>query len=123
MYVPTTQGAMRSLLHTVPVTDIAAGETSPRRRGRMHRDRHGGTTWTPEDGYTLGSQNPADNATWGFGRAYLSSAVPPGGEATFGFNVMAPSTAGAYNFQWRMLRENVEWFGAQTPNNVVTVVP
>ena len=81
----------------------------------------GNTTWDPGTGYKLGSQNPQDNTTWFTNRAELTSPVPPGGVATFTFTVWAPGKAGSYNFQWRMLREGVEWFGPSTPNLVITV--
>ena len=83
----------------------------------------GSTTWTAAGNYRLGSQNPQDNTIWGTGRAYLSGSdsIAPGAQKTFSFTVTAPSTTGTYNFQWRMLRENVEWFGQTTPNIAVNV--
>ena len=83
----------------------------------------GSTTWTQATNYRLGSQNPRDNANWGFNRVYLSASdsVGPGQYKTFYFTVTAPSTPGNWNFQWRMLREGVEWFGGYTTNVVVNV--
>jgi RHS repeat-associated protein len=80
----------------------------------------GTTTWTTADSYSLGSQNPENNMTWG-GRIALPQSIAPGAQATFAFQVTAPSTAGTYNFQWRMLREGVEWFGPYSPNVAITV--
>src|SRR5262249_18558246 len=86
----------------------------------------GTTTWTPEQAYRLGSQNPQDNTTWltTTNRVYLSpgASVSPGATTTFSFTVTAPSTPGSYNFQWQMVQDGVEWFGAQTPNQAVQVV-
>jgi hypothetical protein len=48
--------------------------------------------------------------------------VPPGGTATFNFTVTAPSTPGSYNFEWRMLQEFIEWFGANTPPLSINVL-
>jgi len=50
-------------------------------------------------------------------RVHLAAAetITPGNSKTFTFNVIAPSAAGTYNFQWRMVHENVVWFGAVTP--------
>lgn len=81
----------------------------------------GTTTWT-SDTYKLGSQNPTNNSTWG-GRIYLPAGVTvaPGSNHTFNFTVTAPTTPGAYNFQWRMVQEWIEWFGAPTPNLVINV--
>jgi RHS repeat-associated protein len=81
----------------------------------------GGTTWTAATDYKLGSENPPNNGTWGLGRVLLTGPVAPGQDAVFSFNVTAPATAGLYNFQWKMLRELVEWFGPLTPNVVVAV--
>ena len=80
----------------------------------------GTTTWTTAT-YKLGSQNPQDNTTWGFNRVSIGSNTSPGATRTIVFVVTAPSTAGSYNFQWRMLQEGVEWFGDSTTNVVVSV--
>lgn len=81
----------------------------------------GNTTWQAGTGYKLGSQNPQDNTRWFTSRAELTNPVAPGETAVFTFQVTAPGKAGSYNFQWRMLREGVEWFGPATPNLVITV--
>jgi hypothetical protein len=84
----------------------------------------GVTTWTPGQAYRLGSQNPQDNSVWGLGRVGLSDdSVNPGATTTFSFVVTAPGSPGSYNFQWRMVQDGVEWFGAMTPNIAVQVVP
>ncbi|MDT5014136.1 MAG: hypothetical protein QOD39_296, partial [Mycobacterium sp.] len=77
--------------------------------------RNSGTTdWTAA-GYSLGSQSPQDNTTWGLSRAAVPSAVPAGGQVTNTFLIVAPSTPGTYPFQWRMVQQGVEWFGDLTP--------
>jgi RHS repeat-associated protein len=81
----------------------------------------GTNTWTASSLYRLGSQNPQDNVTWGVGRIELPTSVAPTSSVTFNFIVTAPSAPGTYNFQWRMLREMVEWFGDFTTNVTVTV--
>lgn len=83
----------------------------------------GGTTWTASgtNPFSLGSQNPQDNATWGFARQAVQGSVPPGAEATFTFNITAPAVPGTYNFQWRMVQEMVTWFGDFTPNIPIVV--
>ncbi|MBF0532468.1 MAG: VCBS repeat-containing protein, partial [Candidatus Omnitrophica bacterium] len=84
----------------------------------------GTTAWNEGGQFRLGTQNPGDNTQWGFRRVSLTpgETVPPGGQKTFTFAVTAPSTAGTYNFQWRMLQENVEWFGEVAPNIVINVI-
>jgi hypothetical protein len=84
----------------------------------------GTTAWTEAGGYKLGTQNPQDNTLWvGGTRVYLNpgEVVAPGASRTFTFNIVAPASAGSYNFQWRMVHEGVAWFGAFTPNVVITV--
>lgn len=83
----------------------------------------GNTTWTAGSAYRLGSQNPQDNMTWGLNRVVLPNDVPPGATVTFTFDVFSPAKSGTYNFQWRMVRDGVEWFGPQTPNVSVSVKP
>jgi hypothetical protein len=81
----------------------------------------GTETWTPQRQHRLGSQNPQDNQRWGLGRVEVPGPVPPGQEATFRFHLTAPGTTGRHGFQWRMLREGVEWFGEYTPPIVIGV--
>ena len=82
----------------------------------------GTTTWTAGTGYRLGVQNPQDNHAWVFnGRAYLSAPVVTGGLAVFTIPVTAPSPAATYNFQWKMVQENVMWFGEQSANLAIPV--
>ena len=80
----------------------------------------GNSTWPAGSAFRLGSQNLQDNMTWGLNRVMLTSSVPPGAQVTFNFTVWAPGP-GKHNFQWRMVQEGVEWFGAFTPNVIVTV--
>ncbi len=84
----------------------------------------GTTTWTTGGStpYRLGSQNPQDNETWGRLRVELPvSQVLPNANVTFSFTATAPTTPGNYNFQWKMVRELIEWFGATTPNKNIQV--
>lgn len=80
----------------------------------------GATTWTSSHGYALGSQTPQDNATWGSTRIPLPADIPPGEVATFAISVTAPRPPGAV-FQWRMVQDGREWFGAQSPATNVHV--
>ncbi len=80
---------------------------------------NGTTTWAAGT-YKLGSQNPQDNMTWGLNRVNLASSVAPGANGVFTFNVTAPSTAGTYNFQWKMVNGST-FFGAVSANVSVSV--
>ena len=81
------------------------------------------TTWTKASGYKLGSQNTQDNTVWGFNRVELSDtdAILPGQEKTFQFEITAPNIAGNNNFQWKLIKEGVEWFGGLTPNKTIAI--
>jgi hypothetical protein len=81
----------------------------------------GGKTWTAATNHRLGSQNPQDNTTWGGNRVNLPATTVTAANATFSFNVTAPTTAGTYNFQWKMVQDLVEWFGAQSANATIKV--
>lgn len=83
----------------------------------------GSTTWTKSNGYQLGSQNTQDNTVWGFNRVDLSDtdAIFPGQEKTFQFEITAPSSAGNANFQWKLIKEGLEWFGDVTQNKIIVV--
>jgi hypothetical protein len=81
------------------------------------------TTWTKASGYKLGSQNTQDNTVWGFSRVELSDTetILPGQEKTFQFEITAPNIAGNNNFQWKLIKEGVEWFGGLTPNKTIAI--
>jgi RHS repeat-associated protein len=81
----------------------------------------GGKTWTAGTFHGLGSQNPQDNTTWGGNRVTLPGTTAPGANAAFSFNVTAPTTPGTYNFQWKMVQDGLEWFGALSTNAAIKV--
>ena len=70
--------------------------------------------------YRLGD----DSWTWGLGRVDLSlgETISPDQSKTFTFNITAPSQPGQYEMQWRMVRENVEWFGELTEKLYINVL-
>ncbi|MBZ5553909.1 MAG: hypothetical protein LAO21_14395 [Acidobacteriia bacterium] len=39
----------------------------------------------------------------------------------FSFNITAPTTIGAYNFQWQMVKDTNQWFGMPSENRAVVV--
>jgi hypothetical protein len=77
----------------------------------------GSTTWTPGQGFRLGSQAPQDSLTWGLNRMELprGSAVVPDATASFTFPITAPAGAGEFVFRWQMVHEMISWFGTPTP--------
>jgi len=85
----------------------------------------GNTTWTKATDYALGTQNPQDNLTWLGSSSRVSladaDAIAPGQTKTFSFAVRAPSAVGTYNFQWKMVRDFVEWFGPLSTNVSIVV--
>lgn len=96
---------------SVPST-IGVGETAT---ATVTMKNTGTTLWTREQYYRLGA--PLNSTTWGFGRVQLDvgETVYPGQNKSFSFTITAPSTAGSYDFQWRMLEEAVQWFGDSSP--------
>lgn len=77
----------------------------------------GSTTWTPGS-YFLGSAD----SSWGAARVPLPRAVAPGEVVTFNFTVTAPTACpGAGSLSWRMVEEDVEWFGEASPATTVQI--
>ncbi|RKH09930.1 hypothetical protein D7V97_15140 [Corallococcus sp. CA053C] len=101
-------------------TSLSAGQTASVSVTMLNT---GTNVWTAANNYSLGAQNPQDNATWGFGRVNLApgEAIARNGQKTFTFAITAPPTAGTYNFQWKMLQEGYIWFGALSPNVAISV--
>jgi hypothetical protein len=92
----------------------APGMLAPDARGRVivRLNNTGSTVWRSGADYRLGSQDPQDNTQWGTNRVALPHEVKPdSGGAIFGFEIQAPQRAGVYSLSWRMLQENVRWFG------------
>lgn len=74
----------------------------------------GSTIWKSSDSFSLGTQGPQDNTTWGVGtRVPLPNDVSPGTQVTFSINLTAPSSGDGYgtNLQWQMVQDGVAWFG------------
>ncbi len=106
---------------TPPPSVMTTGQTA---NVSVTMQNTGTNTWVQggPNPYRLGSQNPQDNWTWGFGRVNLPVAsVAPGASVTFTFTITAPSTPGTYHFQWRMVQEGIQWFGAFSTNVDVVV--
>lgn len=128
-YSASTQGGVQITETNNALFISQAFDNSPMAMGATRLmwvtyQNNGSKVWT-SDGtpHRLGSQNAQDNTTWGFSRVTLDpgQSVAPGAQKSFAFNVTAPTTAGTYNLQWRMVEDGVEWFGGATPNISVTV--
>ena len=80
----------------------------------------GSTTWTDADGYRLGAVDDSDPIHPGEGRIYLDAgeSVPPGELHTFTVPLAGTGTAETVASDWRMLRENVAWFGESASREV-----
>ena len=103
---------------TVPTT-MVIGQSYP---VTLQFKNTGTTTWDATHFYKLQSVNPVDNLTWGTKRLRLQNApVAPGQTGTFFGTVVAPSTIGQFNFQWRCVQDDIyDPFGAVSTNVVVT---
>ena len=82
----------------------------------------GTTTWSGT-AYFYASQNPALNQTWGGnGVSLLGFIAGPGEVMDVTFTATAPSTPGAYNFQWQMYQNGgAGFFGEMSTNTVIQV--
>ncbi|MCP4312092.1 MAG: sulfatase-like hydrolase/transferase [Bacteroidetes bacterium] len=76
----------------------------------------GVSAWTKSGQFKLGSRSPADNETWGLKRVEFSEgdSIVPGQEKTFTFDITVPEADGIFIFQWQMVQDGEEWFGAKT---------
>lgn len=101
-------------------SSMVAGQTYP---VTLQFQNTGSTTWDAAHFYKLQSRNPTDNLTWGTKRLRLVNApVAPGQLGTFTGQVVAPLTAGTYNFQWMCIQDDIALpFGVLSTNSPVTV--
>jgi cellulose 1,4-beta-cellobiosidase len=82
-------------------------------------NNNGTQPWSTPALYRLGSQNPQDNFRWGLNRVDLPvSPINPGQNAAFTFTATAPTNTGTFPFDWRMVQDAVEWFGATATSTV-----
>jgi len=67
--------------------------------------------WTTAKRYSLGEWNPAGNSVWGPFRIILPKDVKPNEDVTFVGTLVAPTAQGTYPLIYRMVQDNVQWFG------------
>jgi hypothetical protein len=85
----------------------------------------GTQTWTGTNAYYFASQNPSLNQTWGGNGVPLDNFMPvgPGQQIDVTFQATAPATAGTYNFQWEMYKNDgiLGFFGQVSTNVAINV--
>jgi hypothetical protein len=91
----------------------------------------GNYTWD-QTSFRLGTTSPIDRvspfydpATWINNTRptrLLQSSVPPGGSATFEFDLLAPSTPGQYTESFNPLAENISWMNDLNTSITINVV-
>lgn len=109
--------------HTLPGT-MSAGEV---RNVQVVMRNTGSETWQTGGTYVLYSTNSPVNL-WGTTLVNVASTTAPGADATFNFNITAPTTAGSYNHSWQMRKTsgaNASFFGQvlNVPVTVTTATP
>lgn len=86
----------------------------------------GTTSWTTALRYSLGTQGDSDPFHMQSARVDLASGdtcIPPGGQHTFQLELAAPDMAGVYTSDWRMVQDDVEWFGDTLARDIAVVCP
>jgi hypothetical protein len=83
----------------------------------------GTNTWYRDDnlGYKLGAVDDSDPFAAGRHMLDVGETIETDEQKTFTFNMTAPTTAGTYTTDWRMVEELVEWFGEEH-EKIVTVL-
>src|SRR5205085_5530818 len=97
-----------------------AGQTYP---VTLQFSNAGPRTWDTAHQYCLQSLNATNNTTWGTNRMPMTnSPVSSPNNGIFGMNVIAPATAGTYNFQWRPYQGDINVGFGPASTNVAVVV-
>lgn len=117
---PTPAPAKNNAATFVSWTIPSAVQTSQSFEVSISLQNSGDTTWSAAN-YQLASIHPKNNKTWKISRAPLNKDTPPGGIATFMFQITAPSAAGVYDFQWSMIKGVANFFDAATPLGQIQV--
>lgn len=82
----------------------------------------GTRTWDGAGGFSIQSQNPSNNGTWGGSQVpWFNAPVAPGQQMELLFQATAPSTPGTYNFQWQLYQQGAGLFGQMSANVSITV--
>ena len=104
--------------HTLPAS-LSCGESYT---ATVTMYNSGTTTWSEATRHRLGITGTSDPLTTSSEvRIELPAGVtvPPGSQYTFQIPMVGPATAGTHGTYWRMVEEQVEYFGPTASRNVV----
>lgn len=106
---------------SVPAS-LACGEVA---QGELVLRNTGTTTWSAADAYRLGGVDDSDPFKTDDARLDLPGdvRVEPGQELRFALPLRAPAAEGDYVTDWRMLQENVRWFGETAAATIAVRCP
>jgi hypothetical protein len=84
----------------------------------------GSAVWSNKAGYVVRIQQPGDEQSWGQQEVRFSKneEVAPGETKTFRFNVTAPYKPNTYQFNWRLVKNNMPVSNEMIPPSPVVVV-
>jgi hypothetical protein len=78
--------------------------------------------WSDATGFSLQTQNPSDNMTWGGNHVGLAGAIiTRNRQMTMTFTAVAPMQPGTYPFQWQWQKDGVGFFGDMSPGSSILV--
>jgi hypothetical protein len=106
-----------AIVSSTPPTTMAGGAAA---EVEVTVRNDGTATWTSD--YRLGAVDDSD-PFFSEGRVFLDADVPPGASDTFRFTLTAPTIAGTFTSDWRMVHELVRWFGPVLAVDVVVDCP
>jgi autotransporter-associated beta strand protein len=92
----------------------------------------GDLSWTGAAGYKFGEEESLDPTMFGPGRYAIddtTNEIPTyggifrGRPITFDVQLTAPATPGTYTTHWRMMQDNLGWFGGELTQQIVVATP
>ncbi|HXG67626.1 MAG TPA: putative Ig domain-containing protein, partial [Blastocatellia bacterium] len=114
-----TQYNSQFMTQTVPTT-LQPGQVF---QFNLQWQNTGTQAWNGSAGFTIKSQNPPNNKTWGGDTVQLTGFnIGPGQTLNVNIQAIAPSTPGVYNFQWQLHQNPGPGFFGQMSANVAIQV-
>jgi len=80
-------------------------------------------SWRLGSSVYAGTNNYLTSGNTNEERINLPNNVAPDGTVTFSISKTAPTNTGTFNYEWRMVREGVAWFGAKCGTSFTVVSP